>query len=431
MSAHDRAREHLRIAAHEFERCMKCGKCRSVCPVFKELENELFVARGKLKLARMVSDGDMKVTKRVREALDECLICKTCTANCPSGVKAEEVVLRLRWYATTQTGLGLIRALIFRIVLWRRWPLTLGAKAMAISQRVLFGMGPKNPVRFLFPLFGVSRRRIFPQFALRTVLGKYPERIPPKNGKPKMRVGYFVGCAANYIYTNVGDSIISVLTHYGCEVVIPKAQKCNGTPVFANGDYDGAKRFMEHNLALFTGYDLDAIVVGCSSCGLSLKTEITNFIPENTVRDDFRKKVYDIHEFIEKFIKIDAKELSPLNVAVTYHDPCHMVRGQNITKEPRDILKKIPGVRYIEMKDAAVCCGGAGSYSLTHYEHALAIDEHKRKNIAAANADLVVTGCPICVMHMQDNMAQHHMKEGTAFVIELLAKSLKNKEKNP
>ncbi|MBI4977196.1 MAG: (Fe-S)-binding protein [Spirochaetes bacterium] len=426
MNAHEQAREHLLIAAKEFDRCIKCGKCRSVCPVFRVMANELFVARGKLKIAQMVADGTLPITKRVREALDECLICKTCTANCPSGVRTEEVVLRLRWYITTMKGLHFVKAIIFRFILWQRWPLTIGAKCIGLAQRIFFGIGPKNPVRLLFPLFGISHRRNFPKFALRSTLGKYPEVVPAV-GKPKMRVGYFVGCAANFIYTKTADAVIDVLTHYGYEVVIPKAQKCNGTPVFANGDYDGAKKFMEHNFALFDRYKLDAIVVACSSCGLSLKKEIAHFIPDTAQRREFTGKVYDIHEFIEKHITLAPKDLAPLNKSVTYHDPCHLGRGQGVTKEPRAILKKIPGVNFVEMKNPDVCCGGAGSYSVTHYTNSVAINRQKTTDIKNADTELVATGCPICVMHMQDNLIQNNLPQQTTFVIELLAESLRKK----
>jgi glycolate oxidase iron-sulfur subunit len=114
----------------------------------------------------------------------------------------------------------------------------------------------------------------FSKMALRSAQSQYPEIIPAKNGKTRGRIGYFTGCAGNLIYTNVAKSVVDILTGYGYEVVIPKKQKCNGTPVLANGDYEGAKMLMEHNFNLFQSYDLDAIVVSCSSCGMALKRNL-------------------------------------------------------------------------------------------------------------------------------------------------------------
>lgn len=425
ISANKEAEIHLLEAAKEFQKCMQCGKCRSVCPVFREMGNELYVARGKNKLAEKIVSGELEITERVEDAINECLNCKTCSANCPAGVSPEHVVLRLRWYITTQKGLHFFKALIFRQLLWRKWPITLGCALVGITQKLLFGIGPKNPVRHLFPLFGFSKRRNFPQLAIRSAQSLLPEVNPPKRGGRKMRVGYFTGCAGNLIYTNVAKSVVDILTGFGYEVVIPKKQKCNGTPVLANGDYDGAKRLMQHNFDLFRQYDLDAIVVACSSCGMSLKKEIKVFIDESPELREFTDKVYDINEFIEKNIELRPGDLGSLPYTVTYHDPCHMVRGQGVKEQPRDILKKIPGVQFTEMKNADTCCGSAGSYCITHYDTAIKINNHKIKDIQEAKVDMVATACPTCVMHIADNLAQHHSQEKVRFVVEILADSLR------
>jgi glycolate dehydrogenase iron-sulfur subunit len=419
------AETHLLEAAKEFEKCMRCGKCRSVCPVFKEMGNELYVARGKNKLAEKLVSGELQITDKVKHAVNECLNCKSCSANCPTGVSPEHVVLRLKWYITTQEGLGFFKALIFRQLVWRKWPITYGAALIGVAQRVFLGIKPSNPIRHLFPLFGFSSRQNFPEMALRSTQSKYPEVIPAKNGPAKKRVGYFTGCAGNLIYTNVATSVIDILTGYGYEVVIPKKQKCNGTPVLANGDYEGAKMLMEHNFNLFQQYDLDAIVVACSSCGMSLKKEIKVFIDDSPELKQFTEKIYDIHEFIADNLDIKPDELGTLPYKVSYHDPCHMVRGQGITEQPRNLLKMIPGVEFHEMKDAAVCCGSAGSYCITHYDTAIKINNHKVKNIQAANVDYVASGCPTCVMHIQDNLIQHESPEKVRFVVEMLADSLR------
>ncbi len=426
ITATKEAETHLLEAAKEFQKCMQCGKCRSVCPVFKEMGNELYVARGKNKLAEKVVSGELEITDRLEDAINECLNCKTCSANCPAGVSPEHVVLRLRWYITTQKGLHFFKALIFRQLLWRKWPITLGCAIVGIAQKLLFGIGPKNPVRHLFPLFGFSKRRNFPQLAIRSAQSQLPEVSPAKNGARKMRVGYFTGCAGNLIYTNVAKSVVDILTGFGYEVVIPKKQKCNGTPVLANGDYDGAKRLMEHNFELFKKHDLDAIVVSCSSCGMSLKKEIKVFIDDSPELKEFTNKVFDINEFIEKNIDIKPEQLGQLSYKVSYHDPCHMVRGQGVKDQPRDLLKLIPGVEFKEMKNADTCCGSAGSYCITHYDTSIKINDHKIKDIQDAEVDMVATGCPTCVMHISDNLQQHESTEKVRFVVEILADSLKS-----
>ncbi|MFV0436939.1 MAG: (Fe-S)-binding protein [Desulfopila sp.] len=419
------ALHHLAEAAKEFQKCMQCGKCRSVCPVFKEFGNELFVARGKNKLAQKIVAGELQITRRVEQAINECLNCKTCSANCPAGVSPEHVVLRLRWYITSQKGLPLFKALLFRQLLWRKWPITLGCAIIGSCQRLLGGIGPNNPVRHLFPLFGFAKRRNFPQLAIRSAQSRLPEVNPARNGPAKGRIGYFIGCAGNLIATGVATAVVDILTGFGYEVVIPKAQKCTGTPVLANGDYQGAKRLMEHNFRLLHHADFDAIVVACSSCGMALKKEIKLFVDDSPALRQFTSKVFDINEFIAKNIEIQPEQLGRLPYRVTYHDPCHLGRGQGIRQQPRNLLRQIPGVEFVEMKDADTCCGSAGSYCITHYDTAIKINNHKITNIQEANVSMVATSCPTCVMHIADNLGQHQDDKQVKFVVELLADSLR------
>ena len=119
--------------------------------------------------------------------------------------------------------------------------------------------------------------------------------------------------------------------------------------------------------------------------------------------------------------------LKGVNTSVTYHHPCHLNRAQALSSEPLEILKSIPGVEYIEMKDADRCCGGGGTYSITHYKTAIKINNHKIKNIKDSGAGTVATSCPSCTMHIQDNMLQHNMSGKVRFVVEILADSLKDK----
>jgi glycolate oxidase iron-sulfur subunit len=87
-------------------------------------------------------------------------------------------------------------------------------------------------------------------------------------------------------------------------------------------------------------------------------------------------------------------------LVVTYHDPCHASRGQDLVDEPRDILRALPNVEFRDMPEADWCCGGAGSYALSHYELSRQVLDRKMENAASTGADLLVTSCPACVVHL-------------------------------
>jgi Fe-S oxidoreductase len=117
-------------------------------------------------------------------------------------------------------------------------------------------------------------------------------------------------------------------------------------------------------------------------------------------------------------------------VVITYHDPCHLNRGQGITSEPRRILQELPGVRFIEMKDADRCCGGGGSFHLKYYPVSKGIMQKKLDNMESINADFLVTGCPGCMMRFEETFLQRKDKKGVKNTIQLLADAYDDGEKS-
>ncbi|MBP1765726.1 MAG: CoB--CoM heterodisulfide reductase, partial [Firmicutes bacterium] len=122
-------------------------------------------------------------------------------------------------------------------------------------------------------------------------------------------------------------------------------------------------------------------------------------------------------------VKFDKSKLGEVNVTVTMHDPCHMVRGIKVTSQPREILQSIPGLKFVEMKDSDRCCGAGGSFSVAHYDVALKINNRKIENIAATNADIVATSCGMCRMHIIDGLERYKLPQDVNHVIQLLDKS--------
>jgi glycolate oxidase iron-sulfur subunit len=139
----------------------------------------------------------------------------------------------------------------------------------------------------------------------------------------------------------------------------------------------------------------------------------------------FREKalgadVYDISEFLAKFsgLKYEDMRLDP--VTVTYHDPCHLNRGQGIRDAPREVLRAIPHVDFVEMEDADRCCGGGGTFSLTHYDISKEIGKKKANCIAATGADVVATSCPSCMMQLEDMLRRNGLPQKVMHVAQLL-----------
>jgi glycolate oxidase iron-sulfur subunit len=235
---------------------------------------------------------------------------------------------------------------------------------------------------------------------------------------------YFPGCATNYLFENIGHSTIKVLKKLGVEIYMPKDQKCCGLPIILAGARDMALGNIRKNLEIFGRRDVDAIIVDCATCGSALKEEYFHILEEMgedaEAAKKVRDKVLDITQYLKRF---DLKKyLHPVKGRVTYQDPCHLVRSQKVSSEPRDLLKQIPGIEFVEMVDADVCCGGGGSFQIDHAEEAAGITGKKMKAIADTRAEIVASGCPGCRLQIYGN--SESMQITVVHPIELLAKAM-------
>ena len=243
-----------------------------------------------------------------------------------------------------------------------------------------------------------------------------------------MKVAYFPGCVTNYIYTGVGHALLNVLNKNGVEVIVPENQHCCGTPVFVHGDRKTAKEMAKSLVDTFSKYqDIDALITNCGTCGEAFQHNYVDMLKDDPKYGPMAKKLaektYDISQFVVEKLNINPEDLKPVNMKVTYHDPCHLVRGMKVSKEPRQILKMIPGLEFVEMKDADKCCGSAGSFTITHYDMSMKIHESKTDNVKKSGANALVTGCGSCRMQFEDGFHQSKHDVPTYHTIEILSKA--------
>jgi len=413
----------------ELANCMKCGNCQEVCPIYIEEKKEAAVARGKIKLVEAVLKGDLEYTKGFEDKLALCLTCKACNEKCPCGVKVDKIILGTRAAIVKNRGLHPMKKMIFG-TLKRPGLFNFGIKTGGKFQGLVFkkhkslhGAYPRFP-------FGLDLRRIIPPLATTPLRDQVPEVVKVDN--PVKRVAFFTGCTMNFIYVDAGKAVIDVLKKNNVEVVIPKDQHCCSMPIIAHGDAATAKEMAKSHVDIFSKLDVDAIITACGSCGLTFQRHYLELLeddPEYYAKaQKVAEKIIDISDFIVKVIGLDKSKLGPLNMKVTYHDPCHLNRGMGVKSTPREVLKSIPGLELIEMKNADRCCGSAGSFSLTHYDLSMAIHKHKIEAIRATKADAVVTGCGACIMQITDGMNRFDLNLPIYHTVEILAKSYAAKE---
>lgn len=424
----------------EIDKCAKCGKCRSICPVFLETGNESMVARGRISLADALRNGEIFHTERLREYLLSCKKCLRCSSICPSGVDYDLIIQTMLDDLAHHLGIWLLPRILFRLFLPRRWLFNLLLKSASIFQRLvpLKRHGTMRHLPFMF-----MDGRWIPTLAKKSVLTTYKNRevisspfplkmkesahfssqksdtaasSPFSRGKAgyqKMRVGFYVGCLINYVYTDIADAVIEVLNNVGVEVILPSKQLCCGIPARSLGDEKTARKLAETNIKAFEDAHVDFIVNACATCGRTLKKDYPQILGDRS--QGFVDKLYDISEFIEKYFSCEVK---PLHRKVSYHDPCHLSWGQNITKQPRDILKR--STQFQEMENPERCCGGGGVFNLLHYDLSMKIAGHKAKAIEKSGAEMVATGCPGCRMQIEDILAARGSETKCVHTIQML-----------
>ncbi|MEW6663108.1 MAG: (Fe-S)-binding protein [Bacillota bacterium] len=399
--------------------CMKCGNCQAVCPIYKEDFREASVARGKIMLADALLKGELDYTPEVAQRFELCLTCKACVGNCPCGVQVDRIILAARAERVRRRGLPWPKGIVFR-----------GLKQPGLFNKVV-GLGRRLQGLVLAPVgegicrprfpMGLDSRRIVPPLA--TVSLK--DRVSPvtKVEKPLLRVGFYAGCLTNFVYPDIGLSVIRVLTANNIEVHLLSGQHCCGVPVLMHGDVGTAKEMALSHVGMFFAAKLDALVTACPTCGCAWKHYypdlLANFSSASKAKD-LAAITLDINEFLVKRTGMPAPGSGHVLRKLTYHDPCHLARGQGVRKEPREVLQRLAGAQLVEMALSDRCCGGAGSFSLTHYDIASKIVNRKTERIAASGADLVVTACPGCRMHLTDGLRQKGISQRVLHTVEVL-----------
>ncbi|MBW2039420.1 MAG: (Fe-S)-binding protein [Deltaproteobacteria bacterium] len=420
--------ENLTKFQDKVEQCMKCGFCMYFCPIYQEIHTEPIVARGRNVLAMQLLEGDQFDWKHLEERFSKCLTCNRCAQFCPAKVDVAIITLAARADIVANKGLPFAKKVVFENLLTKRGLFGRVLKVASKLQKLL--PKTKGKIRHL-PTFlsALSKGRQIPEVAHKFLRDEYPEVIsPPPGVKTKMRIAFFAGCATDYIFPDVGKKTIDFLTSQGVKVYFPKEQGCCGMPVFGSGDFKTAREMADKTVSVFEKLkDVDYIVTSCATCSSALKEGYITYLADTPEREKrykaFRDKVKDTTEFIVDILKppLEAFKTSlPKGTKVTYHDPCHHVRYQNISTQPRAIIQSLPGVEFVEMREPDRCCGMGGSFNVQYYELSKKIADHKMNSIAETNADIVVTACPGCMIQLIDNTIQKGMPQKVMHVIELL-----------
>ncbi len=403
--------------------CNRCGFCQAGCPVFRTTGSEHSLGRGRQAVARALILGQMELTPEVFHALEDCLLCRGCTAHCFPAIKTDQTVLAVRHAYLRRHGQPLWQRFLFKRILASSKTLeTAGRMALWAKRHGLVKVALKSGVlRLVDRRFQVSDE-LLPPMGERAFLRGDQARVP-QPAEAKHRIGYFASCGLSFEFPEVVAATLRVLARNGCAVTIMD-NTCCGRPAHSYGDLDTARDIARKNLDRMAeeAKGLEAVVSDCGSCSTHLKEYGELLKDDPAYREKaaaFAAKVRSFSEYLAA-IGLDPG-LGTVSGTVTYHDPCHLSnRFAKVTAQPRALLKAVPGLAYQELPEADWCCGAAGSYTFLHHEEASGVLDRKMNNVARTGAGTLVTECPACMMHLDYGARRKGLKVQVRHVSQIL-----------
>ncbi len=426
----------------DMTRCIHCGLCLSACPTYKETGMETESPRGRLYLMRAFAEGKIEAdSPSLHQHLDLCLQCRACETACPSGVKyghliektLDELNHRPAVIAERRSRTErILRWLVFR----QLFPHPARWRAFGLATRLYQQTGLQKLTR----KWGLLRLPLFKKLGLGQLSDleqlippiSQPMFTPPVSGlvpartAQRYRVALFSGCIMSVAFARVNEATVRVLTRNYCEVVIPDTQICCGALNVHNGDRDYGQEMARRNIEAFEQAEqkygaFDAIIINAAGCGSTLKEYgelLHNDLEYKERAAQFAHKVKDISEFLAG---IDFnRQMGRVEQRVTYQDACHLIHAQRIKNPPRTLLKAIPGLEFVEMRDSDKCCGSAGIYNVTQYDMSMQILDHKMERVAATNASCIISANPGCHLQLQLGVKRARLNENRAEPVEVL-----------
>ncbi len=410
--------------ADKYSVCVHCGFCLEVCPTYQELFDENQSPRGRVYLIKEVAEGRLSLDAAVIDPVYTCLDCRACETVCPSGVQVGALIEETRGQAHAAQLPHGVNDRLERLFLRHIFPYPVRLYAIGGLLKVYQRAG----LRWLLRRLGLLRilpqhvqemEAVLPAVKARPALQTLPPRMAAQ-GVRKATAALFTGCVMDVFFASINEATARVAVRNGLEVVVPKQQLCCGALQIHAGDRQQARELARQNVDAFLATGAEYVIVNAAGCGAALKEypELFRDDPEyHSKAEEFSGRVRDISELLVE-VGFEAPT-GRVDHVITYHDACHLCHAQNIRDQPRRILRSIPGLKVVDMQDSERCCGGAGSYNLTHPQMAGQLLERKMDDVPEG-VSAIAMGNPGCMLQIKVGAHRRHQDIDVLHTVELL-----------
>ena len=392
--------------------------CLPSCPTYRVLGSEMDSPRGRIYLMRALDEGRARITDTFSEHMFRCLDCRACETACPSGVHFGQMMEDTRADIVRQRPAHWMARLMLRHVFPHPRRFHVLSRLMQIYQH----SGLQTAVRTtrLLNVFAPAMAKaeaLMPDLPVES--GLELGKTYPAEGERAGTVAFFAGCVMNSMLGSVNRASVRLLNAAGYDVIVPAGQVCCSALANHAGLRDTAIEAARSNTKAFADPKIEAIVVNAAGCGAMLKEY--PHIAEGS--GGFSARVKDIAEFLAG-TRLTSRLKVPLKKRVGYDDPCHLIHGQRVKSEPRQLLKAIPEIEFVEVEGADQCCGSAGIYNIVENELSMSILDAKMEQIRRAHIEVLATGNPGCMFQLRYGARRAGLSLEVVHPIELLARSL-------
>ncbi|HEY4602411.1 MAG TPA: (Fe-S)-binding protein [Cerasibacillus sp.] len=403
----------------ELMNCTRCGFCLPSCPTYIETgQDEVHSPRGRIAIMKGLVDGIIEPSEEVKASIDLCLGCRACETVCPSGVKFGQLLEQARDAIYQANKQSFIEKFMRNAFLKNVFP----HHNRMIGLTGLLRFYQRSGAQTLARATGIMKllpenmrvmERVLPEVPKRIEMKNRPHHLMPLTEKKTKKVAFFSGCLMDTMFMPTNDATTKLLQYAGCEIVIPETQSCCGALHGHSGEVDYAREMAKRNIEAFEQAEVDYIITNAGGCGAFL-VEYGHLLKDDPEWHDraeaFANKIKDITSVLVE-LDFHKRPLQLNKQIVTYQDSCHLKNGQQTFIEPRELLKSIAGVQYVEMKDADRCCGSAGIYNLVEAEMSMQILDYKMKQAKKTKAKTIVTANPGCLLQMKLGIEKEGLSE--------------------
>ena len=408
-------------------RCVRCGACANVCPVFRLVGGHRMghVYVGAIGLVLTYLFHDRSAAKKLCQ---NCVGCGACKDVCSGGIDLPRLIQEIRARFAKEDGEPMVSRLA-RYAMRKRTTFHRLLKFMRFAQKPF--AGKDGFVRHLpMALFGKQGFKSLPTLAKKSFRELWEKRdswLVARDSEPRTanrepratKIALFAGCALDFSLPHQLVAAMKVFAHFGVEVEFPMEQTCCGLPLVALGEKDTALDVARQNMAAFAG-EYDAIVTLCASCASHLKHWYAATLGAEA--EAFSAKVMDFSSFVHDKLGLTEKDFDRLDWKVAYHASCHLCRGLGVKEAPRALIAA--AAHYTPTPEEESCCGFGGSWSMKFPTISRELMHKKLDNACSGDATHLALDCPGCTIQLRGGADREKRNIQVVHVAEVLAAAL-------